>query len=338
MPLSGTAAKLLTEISPTPQVSSAKVTIVGTGAVGMAGAFSILTMGVASDLALVDARKDAVKGEQMDLMHGQAITGKRCNIVADSDFACTAGSKICVVTAGARQGPGETRLDLVNKNVKIFKSIIPNLVKYNPDCIIIIVTNPCDIMAWVTMKLSGFPKHRVFGSGTTLDTSRFKYLLSERFGIGAHSVHGYIIGEHGDSSVACWSSVNVSGTLLRSICPTAGSEEEGKDPENWAEIHTEVVQAAYNIIGLKGYTSWGIGVMIAKICDVILRNQRTVLTVSTLADGWNGIHEEVCLSMPCVVGETGLTHVINQALDEDEKAKVMGSVATMRKVMDGIQL
>jgi len=331
-----TASKLLTEVGPKSEQSASKVTIVGAGQVGMAGAFALISMGVVSDLAIVDVRKEAVQGEQMDLVHGLAIVGRRCNIVADSDYACSAGSRICVITAGARQGPGESRLDLVQKNVGIFKSIIPPLAKHSPNCIFVVVSNPCDLMAWVTWKLSGFPRHRVIGSGTTLDTSRFRYLLGERLGIGGQSVHGYIIGEHGDSSVAVWSSVNVGGTLLRALCPTAG-KEDGSDPENWSDVHKGVVNAAYEIIKLKGYTNWGIGLMIARLCETILHNQLTVMTVSTLADGWSGITEEVFLSMPCVLGEHGLTHIIKQTLNPEEKDKVLKSVTTMCEVMRGVQ-
>jgi L-lactate dehydrogenase len=293
-------------------------------------------MGVASELALVNRSKDTAVGEMMDLMHGQAMMGKRCRIVADSDYSCTAGSRICVVTAGARQGPGESRLDLVQKNVGIFKSIIPQLVKYSPNCIILVVSNPVDLMTWVTWKLSGLPRHRVIGSGTSLDTSRFRHMLADRLGVAAHSVHGYIIGEHGDSSVAVWSSVNVSGTLLQEMCPTAGATD-GSDPEDWAQCHTDVIRAAYKIIELKGYTNWGIGLMISRLCQIILRNQMSIITVSTLVEGWHNIQEEVFLSVPCVLGNNGITHIVNQTLSDAEKEKLMESVGTMKTVMDGIK-
>jgi len=201
----------------------------------MAGAFAMLTMGVASDLCLLDVRKEAAIGEMMDLQHGQAFIGRRVHIQGDSDYAASAGSKICVITAGARQKEGESRLDLVNKNVGIFKGIVPNVVKYSPNCIIVVVSNPVDIMSWVTWKLSGLPRHRVIGSGTSLDSSRFRYMLGEKFGIGGQSIHGYILGEHGDSSVAIWSSVNIGGTLMKDIAPNAG-DETGKDTENWHEV------------------------------------------------------------------------------------------------------
>lgn len=331
-----TRAKLLKEISPEVSISSQKVTVVGAGQVGMAGAFALLTMGICSDLALVDVRQDAVTGEKMDLMHGQAFMGKRCNITADSDYAVSKGSRICVVTAGARQKEGETRLELVQKNVGIFKGIIPPLAKYSPDCIFIIVSNPCDVMAWVTWKLSGFPKHRVIASGTMLDTSRFRYLLGERLGVGPQSCHGYIIGEHGDSSVAVWSSVNIAGTRLRDLAPNAGDLEH--DPENWQQVHKDVIAAAYEIIRLKGFTNWGIGIMIAKLCEALMRNQKTVLTIGTMPDGWNGITEEVFISLPVVVGESGVTHVLNMILNDGEVKKVKESASAMRKVIDGIKL
>jgi len=313
-----------------------KVSIIGTGQVGMAGAFALLTMRVTNELALSDMRKDAAIGEMMDLMHGQAMMGKRCRIVADSDYSCTAGSRICVVTAGARQAPGESRLDLVQKNVGIFKSIIPQLVKYSPNCIILVVSNPVDLMSWVAWKISGLPRHRVIGSGTSLDTSRFRHMLADRLGVAAHSVHGYIIGEHGDSSVACWSSVNVSGTLLQEMCPTAGATD-GSDEEDWAKCHTDVIQAAYKIIELKGFTNWGIGLMIARLCQIILNNQMSIITVSTLVGGWNGIEDEVYLSVPCVLGANGITHTINQTLADPEKEKLIESVGTMKQIMDGIK-
>ena len=331
-----TASKLLREVTPDAPSVSSKITVVGAGMVGMAGVFAILTEGVCSDLALIDMSKDKVLGEKMDLMHGQSFFGRRVNVHADSDYGVSKGSKFCVITAGARQNEGETRLDLVQKNVGIFKGIVPNLVKYSPDTIIVVVSNPCDIMAWVTWKISKLLKNKVFSSGTTLDSSRFRYLIGERLGISGHSVHGYIIGEHGDSSVPCWSSVNIGGTRLKDICPTAG--DETGDAENWKQVHMDVVQSAYEIIRLKGFTNWGIGLMICKLCETILKNQRTVCTVGTLTDGWNGITEEVFISIPAVIGERGVTHVVNQKLSDAELTKVRDSAKALRKVIDGIQL
>jgi L-lactate dehydrogenase len=332
-----TYSKLLKEISPVVSVGHSKVTVVGAGQVGMACTFSLLTMGICSDLALVDLRKELVMGEKMDLIHGQAIIGRRCNIEADSDYAVSKGSKVIVITAGARQGPDETRLDLVQKNVGIFKGIVPELVQHSPDAIFVIVSNPCDIMAWVTWKLSGLPKHRVMSTGTILDTSRFRHLIAERFGFASHSVHGFIVGEHGDSSVAVWSTVNIAGTRLRELCPTAG-ESADIDPENWIQCHTDVIHAAYEIIKLKGYTNWAIGMMVAKLCETIIKNQRSVLTIGWLPEGWNGITDELFLAIPCVIGERGVSHIVSMKMSEAELNKIRESATALKEVMNGIQL
>lgn len=325
------------EISPQVITGATKVTVVGTGQVGMASAFSLMTLGVCSDLALVDMRRESAIGEKMDMSHGVAFLGRRCNIDGDSDYAVSKNSKVVIVTAGVRQKEGESRLDLVQRNVGVFKSIIPQIVKYSPDCVLIIVSNPCDILAWVTWKITGWPKHRIISAGTILDTSRFRHLIAERFNVAPHSVHGYIIGEHGDTSVACWSSVSIAGTRLRELCPTAG-ESPDKDPENWQQVHTDVIQAAYEIIKNKGFTNWGIGITSARLAEAVLKNQRTIFTVGTLPDGWNGITEDVFLSIPAVIGERGITQIVSQKLSESELAKIQESGRTLRKVCEGIDL
>ncbi|KAJ8985535.1 hypothetical protein NQ317_019918 [Molorchus minor] len=190
---------LLCPVSPPVKDTGDKITVVGVGAVGMACAFSILSQEVSSDVVLVDVMEDKVKGEVLDLQHGSLFLGNP-KISGCKDYACTAGSKICVVTAGVRQKEGETRLDLVQRNTDVLKHIIPNLVKHSPDTILFIVSNPCDILTYVAWKLSGLPQYRVIGSGTNLDTSRFRFLMSQKLGLSSSSVHGWIIGEHGDSS------------------------------------------------------------------------------------------------------------------------------------------
>ena len=315
------------------QEPHAKITIVGVGQVGMAAAFSIMTQGVAAELALVDVVADKLKGEMMDLQHGLAFL-KPTKIRADTDYAISKGSKICVVTAGVRQKEGESRRNLVQRNVEIFKKIIPQLVKYSPDTLLLIVSNPVDILAYVAWKISGLPRHRVIGSGTMLDSSRMRFLLSERLQIAPQNCHGYIIGEHGDSSVAVWSGVNVAGTRLREICPKAGEKD---DPENWGQIHQDVINSAYEIIHLKGYTSWAIGTMIASLCSAILRSQHQVYPLSTLATGFHGIDQEVYLSLPCVIGEHGITHVLDQKLSDDEREKLCHGANDLRAIIDEMQ-
>lgn len=324
---------LLQKISEDGHTGSAKVTVVGVGQVGMAAAFAMMTQHVVSELALVDVMADKLKGEMMDLQHGQAFL-RTVKINAGTDYSISAGSKICVVTAGARQNPGESRLSLVQRNVEIFKHIIPNLIKYNPDTILLIVSNPVDILTYVAWKLSGLPKHKVIGSGTMLDSSRFRFEISERLNIAPSSCHGYIVGEHGDSSVAVWSAVNVAGTKLKDLLPEMG---EPNDPENWEQVHRNVIAGAYEVIKLKGYTSWAIGVMVSTLCNAILKNQRMVYALSTLVQGCHGIKEEVFLSLPVVVGESGITSILRQTLTPSEEAKLHSSAKTLREVMDGIK-
>ncbi|KAL8222325.1 UNVERIFIED_CONTAM: hypothetical protein K2H54_075506, partial [Gekko kuhli] len=229
--------KLITPVTAPSTLPNNKVTVVGVGQVGMACAISVLVKDLCDELAMVDVIEDRLKGEMMDLQHGSLFLHTH-KIVADKDYAVTANSKIVVVSAGVRQQEGESRLDLVQRNVNVFKFIIPQVVKYSPNCIILVVSNPVDILTYVTWKLSGLPKHRVIGSGCNLDTARFRYLMAEKLGVHPSSCHGWILGEHGDSSVPVWSGVNVAGVSLQELNPAMGTEQ---DPENWKEVHKQVV-------------------------------------------------------------------------------------------------
>ncbi|XP_010120886.1 PREDICTED: L-lactate dehydrogenase A chain isoform X2 [Chlamydotis macqueenii] len=208
-----------------------KISVVGVGAVGMACAISILMKDLADELALVDVVEDKLRGEMLDLQHGSLFL-RTPKIVSGKDYSVTAHSKLVIVTAGARQQEGESRLNLVQRNVNIFKFIIPNVVKYSPDCKLLIVSNPVDILTYVAWKISGFPKHRVIGSGCNLDSARFRHLMGERLGIHPLSCHGWIVGEHGDSSVPVWSGVNVAGVPLKALHPDLGTDA---DKEHWKE-------------------------------------------------------------------------------------------------------
>lgn len=245
------------------------------------------------------------------------------------DFAVTAGSRLCVVTAGARQRTGESRLDLVQRNTDILKGIIPKLVEYSPDTVLLIVSNPVDILTYVAWKLSGLPKSRVIGSGTNLDSSRFRFLMSQRLGIAPTSCHGWIIGEHGDSSVPVWSGVNIAGVRLREINPNVGTDQ---DPENWKALHKQVVESAYEVIRLKGYTSWAIGLSVASLASAILRNTHNVHAVSTLVQGEHAIENEVFLSLPCVLGSNGVSHIVRQILTPSETEQLHQSANLMNEV------
>jgi len=308
--------------------SSEKVTVVGCGAVGMAVAFSIMAQEVASEIALVDVMLDKLKGEVMDLQHGMSFI-RNIKVAGSGDYEVTAGSKLIIVTAGARQQPGESRLNLVQRNVNIFKSIIPKLCQYSPDAMFLVVSNPVDLMTYVTWKLSGFPKNRVFGSGTNLDSSRFRVMMAEKLGIAPSSCNGMIIGEHGDSSVPVWSGVNVAGVRLAEINPKIGTSE---DPENWDQVHKDVVAGAMEVIKLKGYTSWAIGLSCSNIAKGLLHNTSDVYPLSTDVKGYYGITDQVFLSVPCVVGENGVQEVIKMKLNETEIKKVQNSAATIHAV------
>lgn len=250
------------------------------------------------------------------------------------DYSVTAGSRLCIVTAGARQRPGESRLDLVQRNTDIFKGIIPKLVEYSPNCILMIVSNPVDILTYVAWKISGLPKNRVIGSGTNLDSSRFRFLMSQRLAVAPTSCHGWIIGEHGDSSVPVWSGVNVAGVRLREINPKIGTDQ---DTEKWAELHKQVVDSAYEVIKLKGYTSWAIGLSVASLASALLRNTHAVHAVSTLVQGEHGIDKEVFLSLPCVLGSNGVTHIVKQILTGDETKQLHASADLMHQVQVGLK-
>jgi len=331
--MSDVASLLMNEINPAIPQASAKVSVVGCGAVGMAAAFSLLTQGFCSELALTDVMADKLKGELLDLQHGMSFLNN-IKIEASADASVCKGSKVIIITAGVRQQEGESRLNLVQRNVDIFKNIIPGLCKNSPDAILMVVSNPVDLMTYVTWKLSGFPKHRVFGSGCNLDSSRFRVQLSHKLNISAKSCHGYIIGEHGDSSVPVWSGVNVAGVRLRDLNPKLGKDD---DPENFKQVHKDVVNGAYEVIKLKGYTSWAIGLSCAALTDAIIRNQRTVHPLSVPVKGHHGIDKDVFLSLPCVLGENGISHVLNMKLEGDEEKQLQGSANTLSEVQDGVK-
>lgn len=288
---------------------------------------------MSSEVALIDMFEDKLKGEMMDLQHGSNFL-KNAKITASKDLSVSAGSRLIIITAGVRQKEGESRLDLVQRNTDIMKGLVPKLVEHSPDTTLLIVSNPCDILTYVAWKLSGLPKNRVIGSGTNLDSSRFRFLLAQRLNIAPTSMHGWIIGEHGDSSVPVWSGVNIAGIRLREINPSAGLEG---DKENWVDVHKEVVNAAYEVIKLKGYTSWAIGLSCADLASALFTNSNTVKAVSTLVKGIHGIDKDVFLSLPCVLNSKGVSSIVKQHLSPDELTKLHASADLMDKVQSGIK-
>ncbi|KAL1517098.1 hypothetical protein ABEB36_000906 [Hypothenemus hampei] len=329
-----TKDQLLSVISETCDTSIDKVTVVGAGDVGTACIFTLLSQGVSSNVTIIDVNENKMMGELLDFQHGSLFFNGKVTGCKGNDYSATAGSKVCVITAGARQKTGESRLDLVQKNTEILKGIVPNLVKYSPDTIIIVVSNPCDILAYVTWKLSGLPKNRIIGSGTNLDTSRFRFYIAEKMKVAPESAHAWIIGEHGDTSVAVWSGVSVAGVRLRDLNPAMGTDN---DPENWKEIHNKVIRSAYEVIELKGSTSWAIGLSVANITRSILKNSNKIHAISTNIKGMCGIEQEVFLSLPCVLGRNGIIAIIDPHLVEAERCSLKFSAAKMMEVANGIK-
>jgi L-lactate dehydrogenase len=289
-----------------------RVAIVGCGNVGATFAYALLLSGLASEIVLIDANHAKAEGEAMDLNHAMPL-GRPVRIWA-GDYKDCKGALLTVVTAGAAQRPGETRLDLVQRNTGIFKQIIPNIVKNNPEGIIIIATNPVDILTYVAQELSGLPRNQVIGSGTVLDSARFRYLLSQEFDVDPRSVHAFIIGEHGDSEVPAWSLANIAGMRLPQYCAVNGL---GCDEQHLDRIFEQTRDAAYHIIERKGATYYAIASGLVRICEAIIRDQSTVLSVSSYIKEYYGI-SDVCLSIPSIVDLGGVERVIHLDLSADE--------------------
>ncbi|PHU08459.1 L-lactate dehydrogenase [Capsicum chinense] len=316
---------------PSQTTHKTKISVIGVGNVGMAIAQTILTQDLVDELALVDAKPDKLRGEMLDLQHAAAFL-PRTKIVASVNYSVTSGSDLCIVTAGARQNPGESRLNLLQRNFAMYKGIVPELVKYSPQCILLIVSNPVDVLTYVVWKLSGFPANRVIGSGTNLDSSRFRFLIADHLDVNAQDVQAYIVGEHGDSSVALWSSISVGGIPLLSFLERQQIAIEKETLEN---IHKKVVQSAYEVINLKGYTSWAIGYSVASLAYSIIRDQRKIHPVSVLAKDFYGIDgDDVFLSLPAQLGRSGVLGVTNVHLTDEEIQRLKNSANAILDVQN----
>ena len=313
-------------------VNSRKVAVIGTGFVGSSSAFALMESGLFSEMILLDADQNRAEGEALDISHGLPFA--RPMKISAGTYDDLVDAAIIVITAGAGQKPGETRLDLVKKNVAIFRTIIGEIAKRNCQGILLIVANPVDILTYVALKLSGFPENRVFGSGTTLDTARLKYLLGERLSVDARSVHAWIIGEHGDSQIAAWSSANVSGVPLSDFCSMRGFTEHDQNMEDIAE---DVKNSAYRIIEKKKATYYGVAVAVRRICEAIIRDEKSVLPVSSIQHGAFGI-DGVALSMPAIVGKNGVEKQIPIKLSEKEQIELRKSADALKEVLKSLDL
>lgn len=303
-----------------------KISIIGAGFVGSTTAYSLMIAGLASEIVIVDINKDKAEAEAMDLSHGAAFV--KAVDITSGDYKDTANSDIVIITAGIGQKPGETRLDIINKNLSVFKQIVPEVVKYSPNSILLVVSNPVDILTYITYKLSGLPKNKVIGSGTVLDTSRLKYMLSEHFDIDARNVHTYIIGEHGDSEITAWSLTNIAGMDADEYCDTVC--EKKCDKKFKYSIPENVKNAAYEIINKKGYTNYAVALAITRIVEAILRDEDSILTVSSLFEGQYGI-DDVYLAIPTIINRSGARRILDAPLSQEETAKLKESAKILKE-------
>ena len=304
-----------------------KVILVGDGAVGSSYAFSLVNQGIAQELGIVDIFKEKTQGDAEDLSHALAFTSPKK--IYSADYSDAHDADLVVLTSGAPQKPGETRLDLVEKNLRITKQVVTEIVASGFDGIFLVAANPVDILTYATWKFSGFPKERVIGSGTSLDSARFRQALAEKLDIDARSVHAYIMGEHGDSEFAVWSHANVAGVNLEEFL----KDTQGVKEEELVELFESVRDAAYSIIEKKGATFYGIAVALARITKAILDNENAVLPLSTFQEGQYGV-EGVYLGQPAVVGAEGVVNTVHIPLNDAEMQKMQASGAQLKKIID----
>jgi L-lactate dehydrogenase len=305
---------------------------VGAGRVGSTFAYALMLSGLASEIVLVDANPAKAEGEAMDLNH--ALPFSHATRIWVGDYADCAEAAVTVIAGGVAQRPGETRLDLVNKNAAIFGEIVPAVSRLDTDGLLLVATNPVDVLTYVAWKLSGLPASRVIGSGTILDTARFRYGLSRHCGVDPHNVHAYIVGEHGDSEVPVWSLANIAGLRLLDFCAVHGLPH---DEATLDEIFGEARDAAYHIIERKGATHYAVATGLLRIVEAILRDQNTVLTVSSLMDGHYGI-SDVSLSLPTVVSRRGVERVLHLDLNPEELSGLRRSAGVLRETIDSLGL
>ncbi|MDG4656414.1 L-lactate dehydrogenase [Ectobacillus antri] len=303
-----------------------RVVLIGTGAVGCSYAYAMLNQGIAEELVLVDVNEAKAEGEAMDLNHGIPFAPSPTKIW-DGSYADCKDADLVVITAGLPQKPGETRLDLVEKNTKIFKQIVRGVMDSGFDGIFLVATNPVDILTYVTWKESGLPKERVIGSGTTLDTARFRYMLSEYFDVDARNVHAYIIGEHGDTELPVWSHASIGVRKLEKFLEDPDYKQDELD-----NIFVNVRDAAYHIINRKGSTYYGIGMSLARVTKAILSNENCILTVSAYLEGEYG-QQDVYIGVPAIINRSGIREIMELELNEEEQIKFEHSVKVLKETM-----
>jgi L-lactate dehydrogenase len=310
-----------------------KVVIVGAGAVGSTFAYTLAQSGLADEIALRDHNHELAMGQVLDLAHGQAFfPSVQIRVAQAEDYA---DAHMIVITAGAKQRPGESRLDLLQRNVKITYDIVDEIVLQKSSAVVLIVSNPVDILTYVAHKRSGWPRGRIIGSGTVLDSARFRYLLSQHCGVDVHNVHAYILGEHGDSEFAAWSMTNLAGLPIEQFCQLCSKCGDPHAARN--EVAEDVKNSAYHIIDYKGSTWFGVGLALTRIAAAILRNQHGVLTVSAVLEGEFGLNG-VSLGVPCILAQNGVERVLQVTLPPNEQSALVKSAAILRETIEQLEL
>ena len=308
-----------------------KCGIIGCGNVGSTTAYTLMQTGWFSEMVLVDLDTKRAEGEASDIAHGLPFHTPM-DIYA-GDYADLADCGLIIITAGAKQNPGDTRMDLLRTNARIFRSIVTNIAIYNQTAILLVVTNPVDVLSYVTYRFSGFPASRVIGSGTVLDTARLKQLVGTHLGVDSRNVHSFIIGEHGDSELPVWSSANVSGVDLLHYCDSCG---RGYDQTVLDGLFYDVRDSAYRIIEAKGATYFAIAESVKRIVSAIVRDENTILPVSALVDGHYGL-DGVYMSLPCIVSRSGIKQVLEIPLNEEEDIKLRQSAKKLKTAADWLE-
>ena len=312
---------------------SRKVVIVGAGAVGSTFAYTLTQRGLADEIVLLDANHDLALGQALDLVHGQAFfPSTQIRAGSPQDYA---DASLIVITAGAKQKPGESRLELVQRNTVIMQNLIDDIVRRNSPAVVLVVSNPVDVLTYVAHKRSGWKRGRVMGSGTVLDSARFRHLLSRHCGIDVHNVHALIMGEHGDSEFAAWSLANMAGMPIDKFCRLCGKCDDWHSVRR--TVADEVRHSAYHIIDYKGATWFAVAMALTQISTAILRNQRSVLTVSAVLEGEYGL-SGLALGVPSVVSSTGVEQVLETELPPDEQAALENSASTLRGIIEKLNL
>ena len=314
------------------KVNPRKAAIIGCGFVGASIAFRFLQQGLFSQLVLVDVNREKAEGEAMDLSDG--LPYAEAMEITAGGYDDIADCALIVITAGANQKPGETRLDLIGKNIAILKGVIGEITARDFGGILLVVSNPVDVLTYAAWKLSGYPKNRVIGSGTVLDTARLKQILGEKLGVDSRNVHAFIVGEHGDSELAVWSGANVSGVDLDQFCHLRG---DPLDHEEMERIYQGVRDSAYEIIRRKGATYYGIAMAVGRIAQCILRDEKAVLPISAVLEGQYGL-EGLCLSVPSIVGKGGLEEVLEIPLGPEEQKALGASAKQMQEAIASVGL